>query len=137
MKFDEAMYKEVLQAYNNAYAPYSKFHVGAVILLKNGKYITGSNVENASYGLSNCAERSALFNAYSQGYRKADIEKIMVIGNTDTPISPCGACRQVMSELMDKDATVILTNLNKDIKEYKVKDLLPYSFEGEVLDNGN
>ncbi|MFA7435508.1 MAG: cytidine deaminase [Bacilli bacterium] len=133
MKLDETMYKHVLAAYKNAYTPYSKFNVGAVLKLKNGEYITGSNIENASYGLSNCAERSALFRAYSKGIRKDDIEAIMVVGNTEGPISPCGACRQVMSELMDLDSKVFLTNLNKDIKEYTVRELLPYSFsEGDL-----
>ena len=135
MKLDEVMYKHVLTAYKNAYTPYSKFNVGAVLKLKNGEYITGSNVENASYGLSNCAERSALFNAYSQGYRKEDILEIMIIGGTKTPISPCGACRQVISELMDRDCKVTLTNLNKDMKEFKVSDLLPYGFsDGDLND---
>lgn len=135
MKITDELFSEAISAYNKAYAPYSKFHVGAVVVLKNGKMITGSNVENASYGLSNCAERSALFATYSQGYRKDDIDSILVIGNTKTPISPCGACRQVINELMNKDSFVILTNLNRDSKVYKVKDLLPYSFEGEDLNN--
>jgi len=135
MMLEEKIYTELVKAYNNAYAPYSKFHVGAVVVLKNGQMISGSNVENASYGLCNCAERSALFAAYSQGFRKEDIEMLAVIGNTKMPISPCGACRQVINELMDKDAVVVLTNLKKDIKTYKVKDLLPYSFEGEDITN--
>lgn len=135
MKIDETMYKHAVEAYNKAYTPYSKFNVGAVILLKNGKYITGSNIENASYGLSNCAERSALFRAYSEGYRKEDIEKMMVIGNTKTPISPCGACRQVMSELMEKETPVVLTNFDKQVLEYTVNDLLPYSFTDGDLNN--
>ena len=122
-----------LKARNRAYAPYSRFKVGAALLLKNGEYILGCNVENASYGLCNCAERTALFKAYSEGYTKDDIEAIAIVGQTDDPISPCGACRQVMVELLRADTPVILSNLKKDIKEFKVSDLLPYSFGGEDL----
>ncbi|HEY8396185.1 MAG TPA: cytidine deaminase [Bacilli bacterium] len=134
MNIDEKLYEAVLQAYRNAYTPYSHFNVGAALLLADGKIITGSNIENASYGLSNCAERSALFAAYSQGYRKNDIKRMMIIGNTDRPISPCGACRQVMSELLDPEIEVVLTNLNKEYKIMKVKDFLPYSFSDGDLD---
>lgn len=129
------LYEASLNAYENAYTPYSKFNVGAAVLLKNGEIITGSNIENASYGLTNCAERSALFAVYSKGYRKHDIEKIMVIGNTKNPISPCGACRQVMSELINHDCEVILTNLDKTTKTFLVADLLPYGFTEGDLDN--
>jgi len=132
-EIDDKLFEKVNVAYKNAYTPYSKFNVGAAILLKDGKIITGSNIENAAYGLTNCAERSALFSTYSLGYRKDDIERIMVIGNTKKPISPCGACRQVMSELINPEIDVVLTNLNKDIKVMKVKELLPYSFsEGDL-----
>lgn len=121
------------KAYNNAYAKYSNFKVGAVVVLKNGDYILGANVENASYGLANCAERTALFSAYANGYRKNDITELVVIGNTDKPISPCGACRQVINELMDKDSIVTMTNLKGDIKIVKVSELLPFSFdEGDL-----
>ncbi|MFA5543762.1 MAG: cytidine deaminase [Bacilli bacterium] len=129
----EKLYDAALAVFKNSYSPYSKFKVGASVLLKNGEIISGTNIENASYGLTNCAERSALFAAYSKGYRKEDIEKIMVIGDVEEPISPCGACRQVMSELMNQDSEVVLTNLKKDIKVMKVKELLPYSFNNEVL----
>lgn len=129
----DKLYESALNAFKNAYTPYSHFNVGASVLLKDGKIISGSNVENASYGLSNCAERSTLFTVYSQGYRKDDIDKILIIGNVEKPISPCGACRQVITELMNPECEVILTNLNKDVKVMKVKDLLPYSFSGEVL----
>ena len=129
----EELYEKAYEGYLNSYSPYSKFKVGVAILLKNGQYIIGTNVENASYGLSNCAERSALFQAYSLGYRKFDILKIMIIGNTEQPVSPCGACRQVISELMRPECDVILTNLYKDIKILKVKELLPYSFSEDNL----
>ena len=121
------------KAYDTAFAKYSKFQVGAVVVLNNGEYIIGSNVENASYGLCNCAERSALFSAYSNGYRKDDILELVVIANTNQPVSPCGACRQVIVELMNADAIVTMTNLKGDIKTVKVSDLLPFSFdEGDL-----
>jgi len=117
----------------NAYTPYSHFRVSAVLKLKNGETITGVNVENASYGLSNCAERSALFSAYSQGYKKEDFEKLMVYTDKDYFVSPCGACRQVIRELMEEDAPVILANSKGEFKEILNKDLLPYGFTKEDL----
>ncbi len=117
------------KAYDNAYVPYSNFRVGAVLILKNGDVITGSNVENASYGLTNCAERSALFAAYSKGLRRDDILELVILANPVKGItSPCGACRQVITELMNMDATVTLINLNKETQVLKVSDLLPYAF---------
>ena len=82
----ETLIKHAKDAMKNAYIPYSKFAVGAAILLKDGTIIKGSNIENASYGLSNCAERSALFSLYSQGYKKEDIVAMAVIGKTSKPI---------------------------------------------------
>lgn len=116
------------EALDYAYAPYSKFKVSAAILLKNGKVYTGCNIENVSYPLSMCAERIAIYKAISDGYTKDDILEILVLSNTINPISPCGGCRQVMVELLNKDTKVILTNMNKDKKELKVSDLLPYAF---------
>ena len=129
----EKLYQAALQAYNNAYVPYSKFRVGAAILLKNGEIINGCNVENSSYGLCNCAERTTLFTAYAKGYRKDDIVKMIVLANTDRPCSPCGACRQVMSELLNPDVEVILTNIKKEVKVMTVSELLPYAFTEEDL----
>ena len=126
------LYNEALKAYESSYSPYSNFKVGASLLTKDGNIFIGTNVENRSFGLTNCAERSSLFNAYSNGYRKDDIEVLLIVGNTDKPISPCGACRQVIDELMNKDSLVVLTNLNKKMIECKVSDLLPYSFEEEI-----
>lgn len=123
---------EAKKAFDKSYSPYSKFAVGAAIKMKDGSYIHGANIENASYPLSNCAERSALFSAYSQGYKKEDILSITIIANDDRPISPCGACRQVMFELMPKDTKIILTNLKGEVKETTPDELLPYGF---ILDN--
>lgn len=131
----EKKYELVRKAYDNAYAQYSHFKVGAVLVMKNGEYILGSNIENASYGLSNCAERSALFQAFSLGYRQDDILELVVIGDTARPISPCGACRQVMMELMNPTTKVTLTNLKGDKLELTVEDLLPYSFKDEDMNH--
>ncbi|MCR5113177.1 MAG: cytidine deaminase [Acholeplasmatales bacterium] len=119
---------QALLGRSQAYAPYSKFKVGAAILLKNGKYILGCNVENASYGLCNCAERTALFKMVSEGLTKYDVEAMCIVADQNVPCSPCGACRQVMSELLLPDTKVILTNLKRDIKETTVEELLPFSF---------
>lgn len=129
----EQKYELALQAYNNSYAKYSHFQVGAVVLLKNGKYILGTNVENASYGLSNCAERTALFSAYANGYRQNDIEEIVIMGKSKDLVYPCGACRQVIIELMNKDALVTMINLDKKTRSVKVEELMPFTFNEEDL----
>lgn len=122
---------QALIARSKAYTPYSNFKVGAAIELKNGLFIHGANIENASFGLSNCAERSALFSLYSQGYKKEDIVSITIIANDHGPVSPCGACRQVMHELLPKNTKIILANTKGDQLETTPDDLLPYAF---VLD---
>ena len=128
------LYNEALKARDNAYVPYSKFKVGAAVLLKNGKIISGFNIENSSYGLCNCAERNALFRTYMEGYSKEDVEALLVLADTDRAVSPCGACRQVMSELMNLETTVILANLKNDVIETTVDKLIPYSFNSGDLD---
>ncbi len=121
------------EAREASYSPYSHFAVGAAILMKNGDYVLGCNVENSSYGLSICAERNAMFQMISKGYKKEDAVAMCIIGATDTPISPCGACRQVMEELLPKDCKIILTNLKGDVKEMLNEELLPYSFSEDSL----
>lgn len=120
---------EAIVAMDYAYTPYSKFKVGAALKLKDGKVISGCNIENVSYSLSICAERVAIFKAYSLGYTKDDIVEFAVVSNTVKPISPCGACRQVLSELLNGSTTIILSNIKKEKKELKVEDLLPYAFK--------
>ncbi|MBE0701079.1 MAG: cytidine deaminase [Acholeplasmataceae bacterium] len=120
--------EEALLARSRAYTPYSNFKVGAAILLKDGTFVHGANIENASFGLSNCAERSALFSLYSQGYKKEDIVSITIIANDKGPVSPCGACRQVMHELLPKDAKIILANTHGKTMETTTDGLLPYAF---------
>lgn len=114
----------------NAYAPYSKFKVGAVLVTKSGRIFTGVNVENASYGLTNCAERTAIFKAVSEGEKEFDT--IVIIADTDKPVSPCGACRQVMAEF--GNFKVILANTKGEWLETNVEELLPYLFDKKDLD---
>lgn len=127
------LYEAAVAARRNSYSPYSKFKVGASLLLDDNNIVSGTNVENSSFGLTCCAERNALFTAVGMGYKKENIKALLVVANTDGPCSPCGACRQVISELMDKDADVILTNRKNDIKMFTVKELLPFSFSKDDL----
>ena len=120
----QGLLNAALSARERAYAPYSKFLVGAAVLAKSGKIYTGCNIENASYGLTVCAERNALFSAVGAGER--EFTALCVVGDTEAPISPCGACRQVMAEF--KVPCIILANLKGDVKEYTLEELLPYGF---------
>lgn len=129
-------YKDILEmaykAMDNAYAPYSNFHVGSCVKTKDGKYFIGANVENASYGLTNCAERNAIFQVYSNGYRKEDIEGIAIVGQGNTMITPCGACRQVLVELLQKDTPIILGTKGK-VKITNIAELMPMAFTSDDL----
>ena len=125
----ELIIEKAKEARKNAYAPYSDFQVGAAALLKDGTYILGCNVENISYGLCNCAERTCLFSLVAQGYDPKDVELFCIIGSTKNPISPCGACRQVMNELLRPETEVVLANMVGDYKVFNNSDLLPYTFE--------
>ncbi|MCR8928430.1 cytidine deaminase [Priestia megaterium] len=122
---------EAKKARKMAYVPYSKFKVGAALLTKDGKVYRGCNIENAAYSMCNCAERTALFKAYSEGDK--EYAALAVVADTDRPVSPCGACRQVISELCPKEMKVILTNLKNDIQELTVEELLPGAFSSEDL----
>nr|WP_263325690.1 cytidine deaminase [Neobacillus sp. Marseille-Q6967] len=127
----EKLIEEAKLAREKAYVPYSKFGVGAALLTTNGKVYHGCNIENAAYSLCNCAERTALFKAYSEGDR--DYQMLAVVADTDRPCSPCGACRQVISELCPRDMKVVLTNLKGDVLEITVEELLPGAFSPEDL----
>lgn len=121
-----------MKAKEFAYVPYSNFQVGAAVVTKGGKVYTGCNVENASYGATNCAERTALFKAISEGDR--DFEAIAVVSSADDFTPPCGICRQVLAELMP-EGKIILANHAGETKEYSIEDLLPLSFtKGDLLD---
>ena len=127
----ETKFLKAKEACNNSYSPYSHFQVGACLVMKDGSFIIGCNVENASYGLANCAERSALFSAYSNGYRKDDILEIVVMSKNR--FSPCGACRQVITELMNQDAVCTITDMEGNYYTMKVSELLPNSFNEDDL----
>lgn len=127
------LFEHAMKARSNSYSPYSNFAVGAAILLKNGNYIYGCNVENAAYPSGMCAERVAMNSAYAQGYRKDDIVAMAVIGASKMPISPCAACRQVMVELLNLNTPIYLFNLEKQVKIFNVEQLVPYLFDKEDL----
>ncbi|AQS53496.1 Cytidine deaminase [Jeotgalibaca dankookensis] len=112
-----------------AYVPYSHFPVGAAILYKNGDVITGVNIENVSFGATNCAERTALFTGVTKGYGKEDVAAIAVSANMEGYITPCSICRQVMVELCDADTPVFLTNGKDEIKRVTIDELVPYAFD--------
>ena len=119
----------------NSYSPYSNFCVGAALLCKDGTIYTGTNVENSSYGGANCAERTAIFTAITNGHR--DFEAISIIGHkrgekVEAFCAPCGICRQIMSEFADNDFIILLYD-GEEIKEYKMGDLLPLSFDKSML----
>lgn len=124
---DTALLAAAEEARGRAHAPYSGFAVGAAVRTASGRVFTGGNVENGSYGLSMCAERVALFTARAAG---ADaIEALAVVAHQPTPISPCGACRQVMAELAPA-ATVVMANLSGALRISDTRSLLPWAFEG-------
>ena len=110
----------------NAYVPYSHFPIGTVLVTAEGKIYTGVNVENASFGLTNCGERTAIFKAVSEGERS--FKELIIYGQTEKPVSPCGACRQVMAEFFEPDLPVTLVAKVKSTVVMTVKELLPYSF---------
>ena len=114
------------EAAKKAYAPYSGFNVGAALLCKSGNVYTGCNVENSSYGASNCAERTALFKAVSEGER--DFVKIAIVSEKGGLTFPCGICRQVLSEFMP-NGRIVLYSDEQGIKEFTLNELLPYAFK--------
>ena len=113
-----------IKARENAYSPYSHFAVGAALLCEDGTLYEGCNIENASYGLTNCAERTAIFKAVSEGH--TTFKALAVVADTEGPCAPCGACRQVMAEF--KIPLIILGNLMGNIKIVTIEELLPFSF---------
>jgi cytidine deaminase len=118
------------RARRHAYAAYSGFKVGAALETATGMIITGCNVENATYGLTVCAERIAMFKALSEGHRK--FRRVVVVADTDAPTPPCGACRQILWEF-GGDLEVILANLQRETGRHQLKDLLPLPFDARLL----
>lgn len=129
----EALLAAARDVRERAYAPYSGFAVGAAFLDASGRLHAGCNVENAAYGPTNCAERTALFRAIADGVRPGEFVAAAVIADTDAPITPCGVCRQVMVELCSPDMPVVLGNLRGDTLTATVADLLPGAFSKRDL----
>ncbi len=122
----QELLEQAKTAWHNAYAPYSKFRVGAALRTKSGNMYPGANIENASYGLGRCAEQSAVQAMASAGER--EIQELVVYTEDEPPATPCGACRQVLFEF-GKDASVYLVNHLGNVKVYTVRELLPDGFE--------
>ncbi len=114
-----------------AHAPFSKFQVGAALEAEGGTIVMGCNVESASYGLTLCAERTAVVKGVSEGFKR--FVKVAVVTDTDTPTPPCGACRQLLWEFAP-DAVVLLANLKGDVIRYTMRELLPAAFDAGQLD---
>lgn len=126
----EKLIKKAIEMLNFSYAPYSNFHVGAALLTSEGRIYTGCNIENAAYGPSNCAERTAIFKAVSEG--KKEFEAIAIVGGKNGKIEnfcpPCGVCRQVLAEFCKKDFEIVLAKSTNEYKIMTLEQLLPESF---------
>jgi cytidine deaminase len=128
------MKEELLELGKNSYSPYSHFRVAAIAIMKDNNKFKGVNVENAAYGACICAERSAILGAISNGYKKGDFKELHVMCLDSKQIStPCFQCRQVISELFDKEVNIICYNNNGETKTYKVSELCPYQFGEDDL----
>jgi len=127
---DQQLVTQAMEVAGRAYAPYSRFHVGAVLVGKDGRIFSGCNVENISYGLTICAERNAVFAAVAAGCR--EFEKIVITADTELPASPCGACRQVLAEF-NPDLEVVLSNFRGQTETFRLSRLLPRPTAG-ILD---
>ena len=129
------MYKQLIlkamEAREKAYCPYLNFKVGAAILFENGKIYTGSNIENASFGATNCAERTAIFTGIHDGAK--EIKAIALIGDINNYTFPCGICRQVMQEFCGSDFVIIVAKSTDDYKQYTLAELLPEGFGGDSI----
>ncbi|MBF8981995.1 cytidine deaminase [Lutibacter sp. B2] len=128
---DQELIEKAIAAKEYAYAPYSNFRVGAALLTGDGTVYTGCNIECASYGGTNCAERTAIFKAVSDG--KKDIKKIAIVSDLEDYTFPCGICRQVINEF-GSEIEIVLANKEKEIKTFRMEEILPYSFSGNDLE---
>ncbi len=120
-------------ARENAYAPYSHYNVGAAVITADGTVFTGANVENASYGLCICAERTAIAHAVSQGHR--ELRRVVVVTQSSPPAAPCGLCRQTINEFSSKptELRILLANMEGERREFLLSELLPHGFRGEDI----
>ena len=126
------MREKLTELLKNSYSPYSKFPVAAIVVMKDGREFSGVNVENASYGATICAERSAIVSAISHGYKKGDFKELYIMVNTEKVSTCCFLCRQVMTELFDKDVKITCMSQTEE-KVFTVNDFCPYPFdEGEL-----
>lgn len=123
---------KAFEAREHAYAPYSNFYVGACVKTIDGTYYLGANVENAAYGSANCAERNAIFAAYSNGVRKDDIECLCIVTKASSITPPCGACRQVLVELLKPTTPIVLSNGEQEVVT-NMQELMPMAFDSEGL----
>lgn len=129
----EELMQKAIEARALSYSPYSHFAVGAALLCRDGTIYLGANVENASYPVSMCAERNALYHAMMEGKKKDDFVALAIVANGERECSPCGMCRQALSELYPSSAPIYLGNLTGAIKETNTKELLPFAFRKEDL----
>ena len=123
----DELISEAFKAMENAYAPYSNYHVGACVETTDGKLFYGANIENASYGATICAERNAVFAAYSNGYRKEQIKALAIVSDGDRIAAPCGIWRQVLSELVGQTMPIYLSNGRSEMMT-SIEKLLPMQF---------
>lgn len=130
MEYKELV-KEALKYRERAYVPYSQFKVGAAVLMEDGKIYGGCNIENASFGATNCGERTAIFRAIAEGNK--NLKAIAIVGDLSTYTAPCGICRQVISEFSNKETDIILIKNEDDYIIKKLDDLLPGAFTKEDL----
>lgn len=117
-----------------SYSPYSHFAVGAALLCRDGNVYLGANVENASYPVTMCAERNALFHAMMEGKKKEDFVALAIVADSKRVCSPCGLCRQAIAELYPNTAPIYLGNLSGEIQETNAQELLPFAFQKEDLE---
>ena len=127
------MKDELIKLLDKAYAPYSKFQVAAIVETKDGKFIPGVNVENASYGATICAERNAITTTISMGYKKGDFKNIYIMVSGNKLSMPCFMCRQVIVEFFDRESEVILMGKNGEIEKHTVSEICPYPFDESDL----
>lgn len=129
----EELISIAIEARERSYSPYSHFAVGAALYCQDGSVYIGANIENSSFPVSMCAERNAIYNAMMDGKTSEDFLALAVVADTFSFCSPCGACRQVLSELYPSDKPIYLSNLKGDVKVTNIEELLPFSFDGSDL----
>ncbi len=134
---NDKLVKLAMEVMKNTYSPYSNFPVGAAIEMNDGTVFQGANVENASYGATICAERSAIVSAVAKGYKPKDFKKIAIVSKMNSITPPCAVCRQVLVEFFAPDAEVIMASVDGEYKIATVNELVPYSFTEEELGDVN